>query len=286
MWSQKGLAQIINVKTNVLKKKIVLNLMITYFSKYDKVFNYFHMFVALSTPAVAFVDKLVNNSIQQTSTVTLVLSTIVASMIKFKEYLEFDKIKDISKQQTLKYDQLLQHIEREFRKPENNRQLEDEFLYTITREYTNIDLDDPEIPISVKNIYIKFCKSKNIAYDDDIAALDDLLDAKINQSVKDVIIELTDVKEIKNQIADNSTESKNTNDTINNSILPQNQSTESKTLIREDNLQASSNSISLSVNSKEQRTQQKQKKEKLDTREDLASTLSILQSTINRVSDL
>jgi hypothetical protein len=129
------------------------------------------MTLAISTPIIAFVDQLVNNSIEQTTTTTTVLSTIVAGMIKLKDYLKFDKTKDLAKQQTIKYGQLYARIDREIRKPNESRQNVEDFIYWINREFANLEIADPDLPNSLKEQYILLCKENDISYSDDLSIL-------------------------------------------------------------------------------------------------------------------
>lgn len=170
-WTQESITAINEIKQAVLRKKIILSMIIDYYSKYDKIFRYLHMTLAISTPIIAFVDQLVNNSIEQTTTTTTVLSTIVAGMIKLKDYLKFDKTKDLAKQQTIKYGQLYARIDREIRKPNESRQNVEDFIYWINREFANLEIADPDLPNSLKEQYILLCKENDISYSDDLSIL-------------------------------------------------------------------------------------------------------------------
>jgi len=137
------------------------------------------MTIALVAPLISFLDQMINNTVENTSTAVLVLSSIVAGMIKLKDYLKFDKLKDQAKQQTIKYQQLYQRIEREMRKTESIRQNEEEFISWITRELSIIEVDDPDLPQSLKEKYIQLCKARGIPYDEDLEALGELFAAKV-----------------------------------------------------------------------------------------------------------
>jgi hypothetical protein len=133
------------------------------------------MFFALTSPVIAFINQLATGNIEQTSTVTLVLSSVVAGMIKLKDYLKFDKTKDRAKQQTVKYSQLYERIDRELRKPNGKRQNEEDFIYWTSREFNNLEVGDPDLPHSLKDKYISLCKENNIPYGEDLAMLQDLI---------------------------------------------------------------------------------------------------------------
>ncbi len=174
-WSGQGLNAVKDTKKAILRKKIILNIIIESYSTYDKIFRYIHMFFALTSPVIAFINQLATGSVEQTSTVTLVLSSIVAGMIKLKDYLKFDKTKDRAKQQTVKYSQLYERIDRELRKPNGKRQNEEDFIYWTTREFNNLEIGDPDLPHSLKDKYISLCKENNIPYEEDLAMLQELI---------------------------------------------------------------------------------------------------------------
>jgi hypothetical protein len=76
---------------------------------------------------------MIHGSAERTSTIVVILSTIVAGMIKLKDYLKFDKLKDQAKQQTVKYQQLYQRIEKEMRKQLDTRQNGEEFISWVNQ---------------------------------------------------------------------------------------------------------------------------------------------------------
>jgi hypothetical protein len=96
-------------------------------------------------------------------------------MIKLKDYLKFDKTKDRAKQQTVKYSQLYERIDRELRKPNGKRQNEEDFIYWTSREFNNLEVGDPDLPHSLKDKYISLCKENNIPYEEDLAMLQELI---------------------------------------------------------------------------------------------------------------
>lgn len=165
MWSEATFTRIKEIKKAILKKKILLSIVIENYTRLNKIFKYLHMTIALSTPAISLFD----------SNVTLILSSIVAGMIKLKDYLKFDKIRELAKQQTIKYEQLYQRIERELTKKESDRQIEDEFIYWITREFNHIELADPEVSHGIKKKFIEKCQQLKIPYDEDLELLQILI---------------------------------------------------------------------------------------------------------------
>lgn len=186
-WSEGVIEAINDTKKTILKKKVILNIIIESYSWYDRIFRYSHMTIALVAPLISFLDQMINNTVENTSTAVLVLSSIVAGMIKLKDYLKFDKLKDQAKQQTIKYQQLYQRIEREMRKAESIRQNGEEFISWITRELSIIEVDDPDLPQSLKEKYIQLCKARGIPYDEDLEALGELFAAKLQIVVEQAV---------------------------------------------------------------------------------------------------
>ncbi len=178
-WSSGANIAINDTKKTVLRRKVLLNIIIESYSWYDRVFRYSHMTLALVAPLVSFLDQMITGSVESTSTTVLILSSIVAGMLKLKDYLKFDKLKDQAKQQTIKYQQLYQRIERELHKADSVRQNEEDFIAWITRELSIIEVDDPDIPQSLREKYIKLCKDRGIPYDEDLDALGELFGTKI-----------------------------------------------------------------------------------------------------------
>ena len=170
-WSTSADIAVNDIKKNILKKKVLLNIIIESYSWYDKAVKYVHMFLAIATPLVIYADQITAS--QQSSTAAIVVSSIVAGMIKLKEYLKFTKTKDQAKQQTVKYQQLYQRIEREMRK-NNGKQDAEDFISWVNRELSIIEIDDPDVPQSLRKVFIAVCKEKNIPYDEDLDALGEL----------------------------------------------------------------------------------------------------------------
>jgi hypothetical protein len=174
-WSKEGLIAIRDIKKNILKKKIALNILIDNYSKYDRLFRYIHLFIAIVTPIINFLAEVSPDNTSTYTTMALVLSIIVAGLIKVKEMIKYDKVKEQAKQQTVKYQQLFQRIERELRSHENSGQREEEFITWISRELSIIEIDDIDLPPSMKLQYIEICKTHGIPYDDDLDQLVELM---------------------------------------------------------------------------------------------------------------
>lgn len=187
-WTESGKQQIIDLKKMIVKKKIMLGFMIDDYSLLDRRFRYVHTALATSIPLISFINEMVTGNTDQTAMVTLVLSGIVAGMIKIKDTLKFGKIVVIAQQQTVKYKQLYQRIEREMNKHESKRESEESFIYWVNREYNNIEMADPELTHNMKKKFIELCKAKGIPYDEDMEALNNLL-GDVTQELTQVVVQ-------------------------------------------------------------------------------------------------
>lgn len=191
-WSESGKQQVKEIKKMIVKKKIMLGFMIDDYSWWDRRFRYLHTGLATIVPLITFVDKVATGSAENTAVTTLVLSSIVAGMIKLKDTLKFGKIVSLAQQQTIKYKQLFQRIEREMYKQDAKRQTEDDFIYWVNREYNNIEMSDPELTHNMKKKFAELCKSKNIPYDEDMDALASLLQDSAKELTNVVIQKATE----------------------------------------------------------------------------------------------
>ena len=174
VWSKKSIENIFQIKKNILKKKVFLNLMIDSYGRWSKIFKYAQISIASLVPLISLINYTNNND--AVHGIEIITGVISAGMIKFKDYFKADKVKEQAKEQTLRYTKLYDVIERELLKPDSKKQAEDEFIYWVNREYNNTEMMDPEPTYNDKINYIKICKDKNIPYDDDLDELQKILD--------------------------------------------------------------------------------------------------------------
>jgi hypothetical protein len=173
-WSEHGHKTIRKIMRDILKRKIMLNFIIDSYSWWDRTYRYGHITIATLAPLVGLINIAIESS-GALNVINLVLSCVVAGMVKFKEYIKFSEIRDIAKSQTIKYTQLFERIGRESIKPNAKKQPEDEFIYWINREFTHIEMVDPELSPNEKTKFLAVCKVNGIIYDDDMDLLHELL---------------------------------------------------------------------------------------------------------------
>lgn len=169
-WSNTTHRIIKDLEKKILKKKIMLNFIVDQYAWWDKAYRYLQLFIAIVTPIFGIIESLTESS-EGTRVISIVMSCIVAVLIKFKDFINYDKIHDSAKKQTIKYSQLYTKINREKSKPAHKRQEEADFLYIINKEYDIIEINDPEMTLDDKVKFKNLCKELNIPHDEDLDTL-------------------------------------------------------------------------------------------------------------------
>jgi len=182
IWSNTTQIKIREIKKAILKKKLMLSFIIDSYAWWDRTYRWGHISIAVLSPIFNLITVAADSS-GSLKILTIIISALVAGMVKFKDYIKFGELRDMAKQQTIKYSQLYERIERELIKPNNKKQSEDEFIYWINREYSQIELLDPELNYSDKKKFIKLCKMKNIPIDEDLETLQSLLQQSDNSYI-------------------------------------------------------------------------------------------------------
>jgi hypothetical protein len=167
-----GLQKIRDVKKTILKKKVMMNFIIDNHSLWDRVYKLVAVLVTAATPVVLLVANVTGTGV---NIAALVLSMMSAFLNGIENYVTYGKLRDIAKSQNIKYTLLFDKIEREMIKPNNKRTTEDDLLYWISRELTNIEILDPELKYDDKQKFHKLCKDKGIPYDEDLNELEKMI---------------------------------------------------------------------------------------------------------------
>jgi len=166
-----------DLKIKILKKKIRGNFIIESYANIDRLYRYVHMGFAISAPLMTLIDFAATGDVNATFSASLILSAVVAGMVKIKDHMKFDKIRDIAKHQNLRYERLYKHIETESIKQQTPTR---EFIYWINRAYIDIEQMDPELPTKDKAKFLKFLADNNIKWDFDTDKLFDLQQMRNN----------------------------------------------------------------------------------------------------------
>lgn len=160
-----------DLKIKILKKKIMVNFIIEAYANIDRIYRYVHIGFAITAPLITLIDYAVTGDVNATFSTSLVLSAVVAGMVKIKDRMKFDKIRDMAKHQNLRYERLYKHIEIESCKQQVP---EPQFIYWMNRAYIDIEQMDPELPTKDKAKFLKFLSDNKIQWDSDIDKLADL----------------------------------------------------------------------------------------------------------------
>ena len=188
----------------------MMSFIIDNYSLWDKVYRWTHNILAITTPILTAIQAIYNSQYctqdstsqvssgesstsQGSGTTAVVLGFIVAGMLKLKDYVTYDKVRDVAKEQTVKFQQLYEHIEMEMLKPENKRQSESEFIYWASREYQHIDITTPELSNNERKKFLQLCKDRGLPYNEDIEELNKLVHETDEKDEKDEKTEKIDI---------------------------------------------------------------------------------------------
>lgn len=169
-WSEESITRIKYTQVLILQHKLLMNYIIDIYNTKYKRFNFVKKVIAYSIPMLLTTKEFLENS-NGISFVTVTLGYLVAGLVKAGDYIKYDRTRDIAREQTTKYTELYNKIDRELSKSDAKKQDEGHFIIWIERELTHIELDNPEIKHKEKEQFIELCKAKGIAYKDDIEKL-------------------------------------------------------------------------------------------------------------------
>lgn len=156
------------LQSNILKKKLFMNFIISVNEKYDMLFRIVSWSFILTTPVLTLAIQLGADA-GAIGKIVLITSTLSASLMKLKSLLNFERIIESAKSQNIKYGRLYQKIEEE--RIKTQKQSEDEFIYWIMREFNNFELNDPDVSYRNRNKFVEKCKAQGITIDEDLEML-------------------------------------------------------------------------------------------------------------------
>lgn len=169
-WSEESITRIKYTQILILQHKLLMNFIIDRYNTKFKRFNIIKKIIAYSIPMLLTAKEFLENS-NGISFVTVTLGYLVAGLVKASDYIKYDRTRDIAREQTTKYTDLYNKIDRELSKSESKKQDDIHFITWIERELAHIELDNPEIKHKEKEQFIQLCKAKGITYKDDIEKL-------------------------------------------------------------------------------------------------------------------
>ncbi len=175
MWNEITDLKIKQIKIAIIKKKLMLSFIVDEYAWWDTLVRWSQFLILLISPIVAFISMFVKD--RETITVIIVvLNGMSIGIVKLKDYLGYDKIRDNSKEQTINYGKLYDFIDRELLKNTEQRQDASEFINFINQEYYNVSKKDTELSYSDSNKFKEFCRNNNIPFDEDMVLLKKLID--------------------------------------------------------------------------------------------------------------
>jgi hypothetical protein len=162
-----------DIKRIILKKKILFNYLVDHYAFWARVYKYILNTFAICSILIGVITEIMN---YQGSIIFIAINTITAALIKIREYLDFDKIKEVGKVQAIKYAQLYSKFEQGISQYRGSTHI-NEFLYWVSRELGIIEMGDPEINSKIRQNFIKICEKYGIkCEDDDLLMLKSLAD--------------------------------------------------------------------------------------------------------------
>ena len=174
-YSPSAKKRIIEYLGEIYRRRIIYNTMIKHNHCKDILFKVIHYVIASLTPLLIVIQNYTENqhlcSDHDEPTTLLALSVLVVVLLKIKDYVRFDKIKRVSREQVAKYKVLEGNIEAELRKLPLEKKKENDFIFWISREMEYIERDDPEIPAELNKQINELCASHGITVSNELTHL-------------------------------------------------------------------------------------------------------------------
>lgn len=171
-WSQETLDKIGLLKQKILMRKIMMDYVIKIYDGWDTWYSRGVMIAVALTFISGVISELMGDEAQAAKISVIITSVVTGGLVKVKDYVGFEKVRDTGKSQTIKYRNLYDRIDHEFMKPTRDRQHEDDFLYWCNREYENIYTQDPELAYTDREEFDKYMLEKGLVLvEDDVENL-------------------------------------------------------------------------------------------------------------------
>jgi hypothetical protein len=164
------------IKIFILRRKIMLNFLVSLYRKWDRIFKVFQLLAAVAAPSVGLYEQSAGGTGEKTMGVaSAVLGFIVTLTVALRKFIVFDELQNTAKEQTIRYSQLLARIDLEGAREESNM---DRLLVDILREYSSIRINDPVLSADDREAFQKYCIENRIPPDEDIEQIRELLEEK------------------------------------------------------------------------------------------------------------
>jgi hypothetical protein len=165
------------VKVFILRRKIMLNFLVSLYRKWDRVFKIFQLLAAAAAPCVGLYEKSAKNSGSEGAGIaSAVLGFIVTLTVALRKFIVFDELQNTAKEQTIRYSQLLARIDLESAGSKDPERL----LEDVLREYGSIRVNDPVLSADDRESFQKYCIENGIPPDEDLEQIRELLNDSID----------------------------------------------------------------------------------------------------------
>jgi hypothetical protein len=178
VWSDETLQSLRRFQRDILYAKFKMSFMLDSYEWWDNLYRWGHIVIATLAPIISIVTASVDENSTGYQILAIVIGTVTAMLIKIKDYVVFDKIRDRAKEQSARYQMLYIRIRNEMAKEPEDRQGPREFFYWTNREFLSISAEDPRMTQEEKDSFKLYCEKKGVKYyDDDVDELKRAMDA-------------------------------------------------------------------------------------------------------------
>lgn len=164
---------LIALKKNILSKRIMMNILVQYYTKIDRTFKYIQTFLSVTSAGCAALAKFYPNA-EPNNTILLVATIGTVVCLRLRTIFNVERHRHQARDQILAYSSLFDKIDNEF-----NDSVKTEsygiVVELINKEYNNIAKYDPEIDSITYEKYKKICKENKIPINDEISEFKALL---------------------------------------------------------------------------------------------------------------
>lgn len=164
---------LIAIKKNILSKRIMMNILVQYYTKIDRTFKYVQTFLSITSAGCAALAKFYPNA-EPNNTILLVATIGTVVCLRLRTIFNVERHRHQARDQILAYSSLFDKIDNEF-----NDSVKTEsygiVVELINKEYNNIAKYDPEIDSITYEKYKKICKENKIPINDEISEFKALL---------------------------------------------------------------------------------------------------------------
>ncbi len=166
-WSADANEKIRGIQLKILKRKIMLNMLINRYSLKSKLFRWCQKIIASLAVFLGFLQY-VFQQLEIGGTIAFGATIVYNILLHIRDYVTYDRTRDVAKEQNVKYQELYEEIDNECIKNPDQKQREHDFINWINRSYEAIYASDPDLTQTEQLMFEELCKKHNIVVDDDL----------------------------------------------------------------------------------------------------------------------